>query len=178
MKRRDFLAAASLSLAAPAAALAKQAGGQREYFELRRYQMLNRSTQRTFKDFARDALIPALNRAGVERVGVFNVLYGASAPTLYLLLVHRSLESVATTTQRLSDDSRFRIRVLFFNAPETERLIYVFLYSCLFQQNVQDGALNDSGRHRRNYDRPRFLLRVFRRFRPSARWTEYEGVLR
>jgi len=49
-----------------------------------------------------------MNRIGIEAVGVFNVVYGPNKPTMYVLLVHKSLESVATASDRLMADSKYR----------------------------------------------------------------------
>ncbi len=113
MKRRDLLLAASVIAAAPVAAAAQgstsKAGTSREYYELRKYYLLNRSKISRFDTFLRDAAIPALNRLGVEPVGVFSVLYGPNIPTvaIYLLLPYKSLESWATAKDHLIADAEF-----------------------------------------------------------------------
>jgi hypothetical protein len=113
MKRRDLLLAASTLAAAPMAAAAQadtgKAGTSREYYELRKYHLLNRSSISRFDTFLRDAAIPALNRLGVERVGVFSVLYGPNIPTaaLFLLLPYKSLESWAAAKDALIADAEF-----------------------------------------------------------------------
>jgi len=110
MKRREFLAtgiagAAGLSSLAKAGEKSSQ---KREYFELRRYHFLNRANTRALGDFLREVGIAAMNRIGIEAVGVFNVVYGPNKPTMYVLLVHKSLESVATASDRLMADSKYR----------------------------------------------------------------------
>jgi hypothetical protein len=108
MKRREFLTAASVAglagLASPAAAAEKD---ERQYFELRRYRTHVGPKKNLLGDFLRDVGIPAMNRVGIEPVGVFNAKYGPSDPTLYVLLVHKSLESVATASARLLADDQF-----------------------------------------------------------------------
>jgi NIPSNAP len=114
MKRRDLLLAASG--VAGAASLSAAVKGERKheqgktYYELRKYQLLNRSKQKGFHDFFRGVAIPALNRAGIEPVGVFNVMYGPNQPMLaiYVLLPHKSLESFASATSRLAQDSAYQ----------------------------------------------------------------------
>ena len=108
MQRRDFLAAAGVAAVSPLPTL--EALGQparRQYFELRRYHLLPGAKQRAFSAFVGDAMIPAMNRAGVGKVGAFTVMYGENAPSLYLLLAHDTLESVATLRDRLADDATF-----------------------------------------------------------------------
>ena len=48
-------------------------------------------------------MVPAMNRAGVAKVGAFTVMYGDNAPSLYLVLAHQTLESVATLRDRLDE---------------------------------------------------------------------------
>jgi len=118
MKRREFLTAASVAgragLASPATAPAEK--NEREYFELRRYRTHVGPKKNLLGDFLRDVGIAAMNRVGIEPVGVFNAKYGPSDPTLYVLLVHKSLESVATASARLLADDQFAGSD-FVNAP-------------------------------------------------------------
>ena len=108
MKRRDFLAASALAALTPFTSFADAPGSDREYYELRKYTILNRSKQKVFNNFMKDAFIPAVNRMGIEPVGAFNVVYGPNNPTVYILLPHKSIESVVTLGTRLMDDSRFK----------------------------------------------------------------------
>lgn len=111
MNRRDFLAASAAAGIAPLAAAgpaAAQQQGEREYFELRRYHAIPGPKQRALTSFLGDVAVPAMNRAGVGPVGAFTVTYGENAPTIVLLLTHRSLESVATLRERLMDDAEYR----------------------------------------------------------------------
>ena len=106
MQRRDFLAAAGVAAVSPLPTLeALGQPAQRQYIELRHYHLLPGAKQRAFSAFVGDAMIPAMNRAGVGKVGAFTVMYGANAPSLYLLLAHQTLESVATLRDRLADDA-------------------------------------------------------------------------
>jgi len=104
MKRREFLAAGIAGVAgvnAAAASIGKSEKAKREYFELRQYHLLNRAKTRVVGDFLREVGIPAMNRIGIQPVGVFNAMYGSSSSTLYVLLVHKSLESVVNSSARL-----------------------------------------------------------------------------
>lgn len=57
-----------------------------------------------------------MNRVRIEPVGVFTAKYGPSDPTLYVLLVHKSLESVAAASARLLADDQFA-KSDFVNTP-------------------------------------------------------------
>ena len=110
MKRREFLAAGiagAAGIEAAAASIGKSEKTKRQYFELRQYHLLNRSKIGEVGDFLREVGIPAMNRIGINPVGVFTSMYGSSSSTLYVLLVHRSVESVVTASERLLADREF-----------------------------------------------------------------------
>ncbi len=120
MKRREFLAAsAALGLAPLAAAADEAESGGRMYLELFKYEITTEEQRRGIESFARDAAIAALNRAGIEPVGVFLPLEDLSP--VYVLLPHKSLTSVVTLTQRLAGDADFvRQGADFLNATREE----------------------------------------------------------
>lgn len=137
MKRRDFLAsslAASASLASAGPGNAQQATATaRDYYELRRYDFTNGSRMKTVHQFFREAAIPALNRLGINPVGVFGVIVGPLSPSIYVLLPHRSLESVATLEERLWADAEYtKLGADFLNAP-ADNPIYVRYESSLMK---------------------------------------------
>lgn len=122
MKRREFLAAGiagAAGIEAAAAGIGKSEKGKRQYFELRKYRLLNRSKAGVVGEFLREVGIPAMNRIGIKPVGVFNAMYGPNDPTLYVLVVHSSLESVETSSERLLADREFS-KSDFVNAPFAE----------------------------------------------------------
>ncbi len=108
MNRREFLTTTSAAGMAGMSSLAVGAGaGEREYFEFRQYRLHTGSKKNQVGNFLRKVGIPALNRIGIGPVGVFTAMYGPSAPTLYVMLVHKSLESVMTSSERLLADDKF-----------------------------------------------------------------------
>jgi NIPSNAP len=110
MRRRHFLASSLAVSAAAATARADETGAkpERDYYELRLYQLRRGPQVKRMQDFLREAAIPAWNRIGVGPVGVFNVVIGPENPTLYVLLRHRSARSVLTAEDRLMADQEFR----------------------------------------------------------------------
>src|SRR5688500_12238779 len=98
MLRRDFLHAsvASAGVAALASpAMAQDApAGKREFFEIRSYTL--KSGKRPLMDaYLKDALVPALNRAGVKPVGVFYENPEGIGPTAVVLVRYKSLAEYA-----------------------------------------------------------------------------------
>jgi hypothetical protein len=128
MKRREFLtssvAVAGLgTLLAGANADAQETGapGAREFYELRLYHLRRGPKTELFDRFYSEAAIPAMNRAGVERVGVFNLTVGPESPTMYVLLPHKSLETLAVLADRLAADAEYqKAGAEFIKAPASD----------------------------------------------------------
>ena len=119
MDRREFLAATAVAAVSPSSKLDKLSQSpSRQYIELRRYHLLPGTKQRAFVAFIGDAAIPAMNRAGIARVGAFTVVYGENAPTLLLVLTHQTLDSVVSLRDRLAADSVYaRAGAAILDAP-------------------------------------------------------------
>jgi hypothetical protein len=128
MKRRDFLKSAAVVAGSGMALADRKAAAQndsnapaRTYYELRLYHLQRGPKTELFDRYFRDAAVPAMNRAGIEAVGVFSVSVGPDSPTMYVLLPHPSLESLATLRARLAADSVFQnAGAEFINAPATD----------------------------------------------------------
>ena len=127
MKRRDFLASSLAASASAGFAYGEPGGGHgtgaagsaaREFYELRYYQLHRGPGVNLTNNYLRDAAIPALNRAGIKPVGVFNMLVGPGSPSLYVLIPHHSADSVLTTWERVRADREYQERgAAFLNAP-------------------------------------------------------------
>ena len=131
MDRRDFVAGSLGAALAPAAAgpaRAADANGAQapantrpQLLELRRYQFRFGPMEARHAEYAKGALVPALNRAGIKPVGAFTVVFGADTPSVYLLLPHPGPESVATLPGRLVADTEYmRAATAFRSLPPTD----------------------------------------------------------
>lgn len=118
MNRRDFVSAAMATggtwLAAGAVTGAMEGGSAgrapdrpAEYYELRRYRLRRGPGQGIVDTYLKTAALPAWQRAGVGPVGVFNVTIGAESPTFYVLLVHKSLDSFSSLSERMASDTEY-----------------------------------------------------------------------
>lgn len=119
MDRRTFLNVSGLAgvgvLGAGEAAAAED-NTPRDYYELRQYVFDSEEQVAGFDAFMRDAAIPALNRNGVDTVGVFKPEKEFSP--VWALLRHNSLESVAAVPQALLNDDEFLAKgAAFLDAP-------------------------------------------------------------
>jgi NIPSNAP len=116
MERRVFLAASTTAALGHARdtsagemgqAGAPSPGPKPLLLELRRYRLRNGPLQARFSAYAKDALVPALGRAGITPVGAFTVSFGSNSPTLHLLLPHKDAESLLTLEARLAADADY-----------------------------------------------------------------------
>jgi len=116
MERRAFLAATTAAAVTSADALAGAAGAATEpgtaarpqVLELRRYRLRSGALAARFAAYAKDALVPALGRAGLAPIGAWNVAMGPDSPTVHLLLPHPDAGSVVTLDARLEGDAEYR----------------------------------------------------------------------
>ena len=121
MKRREFLAAAGFAPIAGASSLAAVGSGDdgQQYLEFRQYYLNVGSKKNWVGDFLQNAGIAAMNRIGIGPVGVFNAVYGPNSPTLYVLMVHKSLETVVNSASMLLADDQCR-KTDFIDVPLSE----------------------------------------------------------
>ncbi len=117
MDRRDFVAASFGASLVPirASAPSLQGGVTGEgslappprLLELRRYRLRFGPMEARFGEYAKNVLVPALNRAGVKPVGAFTVMVGPDNPSVYLLLPLPGVDAVATVAARLAADPEY-----------------------------------------------------------------------
>jgi hypothetical protein len=120
--RREFLATTAVAAVSPLPKLGTLAEpAPRQYIELRRYHLLPGAKASAFSTFVGEVAIPAMNRAGVGRVGVFTVVYGENAPSLLLVLTHQTLDSVVSLRDRLASDAVYaRAGAAILEAPMSD----------------------------------------------------------
>lgn len=111
MQRRQFLgsslAASALALNAGAAQTAASGGSSRQYYQLRKYHLQSGPQEKLTDAYFEQALIPALNRMGMNPIGAFSLYLGPEQPSIYLLIPSNSLESLVTVELHLGQDQQF-----------------------------------------------------------------------
>ena len=117
MKRRKFIRKASVLPLVGSAAMVQNKNcstddtiemDEREYYELRVYTMRWGGSQKVLTEYFQNALIPALNRLGVERVGAFSELGQNTPAKLYLLIPHPNMDSYLQLHSNLMADQGFQ----------------------------------------------------------------------
>ncbi|MFL6446665.1 MAG: NIPSNAP family protein [Bryobacteraceae bacterium] len=119
------MAASTLALentqAASAGGAAETSNGQREYYELRRYQLRSGSQPKLVEKFMAETFIPGLNKLGLKPIGAFTLTLGPNTPALYLLIPSTSLDLLANAESRLAQqDDYMRAGEAFLGAPARE----------------------------------------------------------
>jgi hypothetical protein len=96
------------------------AKASQEFYQLRRYELRNGPQAAMAQNYFAHALIPALNRMGIDRVGTFKLDIGPETPTYYALIPSTSAETLLTLDMRLPDDAEFsKAAAEFWAAPAT-----------------------------------------------------------
>ena len=128
MKRRHFLAASiaasTLAAAGDTVAQVSATGSptspRREFYQLRRYNLLSGPQLKLTENYFSSALIPALARLGLGPVGAFKLDIGPETPAYYLLVPGPSIEPLVQLDLRLPDDAEFLAAAApFWNATST-----------------------------------------------------------
>lgn len=114
MERRTFVKTALLSgsvlggiaplqnAAAFAGKKGRKKGGQ--WYELRAYSFTADAQRQLTGDYLEQAYLPALNRAGMENIGVFSEWQPQGIGKMFLLIPYDSVESFAALDEKLAGD--------------------------------------------------------------------------
>lgn len=120
--RRQFLAgtvSAAVALGAGQAAQSADSKPSQEYYELRTYRIADSAKQKIVSDYLENALLPALTRAGINRVGVFKETDGKGDHSLYVLIPYKSLDQFASLNDVLEKDADYhRAAKTYFSQPK------------------------------------------------------------
>ncbi|MGY5850626.1 NIPSNAP family protein [Salegentibacter sp. F14] len=81
---------------------------QSEIYELRVYDMRFGTSTEVLHNYFEDALIPALNRQGIESVGVFEESGETLPKKLYLLIPYENMQKYLDVADRLEDDDQLK----------------------------------------------------------------------
>ncbi len=91
-----------------------------EFYQLRRYDLRNGPQTAMAQHYFADALIPALNRMGMPKIGAFKLDIGPETPAYYLLILSTSTDELLTLDMRLARDTDFvKAAGEFWAAPAT-----------------------------------------------------------
>jgi len=108
---------------------------QSEIYELRVYDMELFRSADILHDYFQKALIPALNRQGVENVGVFEESGEALPPKIYVLISYKTMQAHQEVFDALALDNEFKQDSEFYNTIEPVEIPYN-RYESIFIRSV------------------------------------------
>lgn len=160
------LAAVSLMSAKLVAAQASQPESRpaQEFLELRAYHLKPDATGALLDAYLEEAFIPALNARGVRAVGVFTEPEAKDGPAVWVLIPHRSLESMAAINAEINRDARvLTAGADYLKSPTKEDPAFERMDSWLMLSFAGMPALEVPALAREEQDRI-FELRVYESF--------------
>lgn len=122
-QRRKFLAgsaaaAAALATGVSSQAQAKPSSKQQEYYELRIYRATSAEKQQVVSQYLEKALLPALGRMGIDRIGVFTEIDKPEEYSITVLIPFPTLESFGQLNARLAADPAYsKMASKYFSLP-------------------------------------------------------------
>lgn len=138
--RRSFLTGSAAAAAAAAMsnspAMAEDSPAQ-EYYELRAYRIPSAEKQKIIKAYFAKALIPALNRLGIDRVGVFDVIEkketDAEDLTLWAIIPFKTLDAMTSLNGKLAADKAYQAAAADFLVGSKKDPMYTRIESWLMK---------------------------------------------
>ena len=139
--RRSFLAGSAAAAAAVtvsgSSSGAEDKKSPQEYYELRAYRIANTEKQAIIKDYFAKALVPALNRMGIDRVGVFGVMKkkdsDAEDLTLWALIPYKTLDLMTALNGKLAADTAYQSAAKAFLVGSKQDPMYTRIESWLMK---------------------------------------------
>ena len=96
---------------------------QKEYYELRTYSIPFNSSEQALHNYLKEVFIPALNRAGVEHVGVFEALGEPTPKQLFLLIPYKDIVAYSEVVSILAGDQQYlEERKVYDAVPHAKRV--------------------------------------------------------
>ena len=96
---------------------------QKEYYELRTYSIPFNGAEQALHKYLKDALLPALNRHGVNHVGVFESLGSPTPKQIFLLIPYKDIATYGEVVMALgSDDTYLESRKPYDAVTHTNRV--------------------------------------------------------
>ena len=81
---------------------------QEEVYELRTYELEFFKSAEVLHTYFKDALIPALNRQGINHIGAFEETGESLPKKIYLLIAYKNMESLTASLDALEKDKQYQ----------------------------------------------------------------------
>ena len=106
--------------------------GQKEYYEIRKYELPFNASELALHKYFSEALLPALNRLGIENIGVFEALGDPTPKVIYLFIPYKNMASYAQVFKALENDKTYlKERASYDIIPQNKKVYNRFTTSFL-----------------------------------------------
>lgn len=129
MKRRKFLQSSLVAAAGAAVTITPAIAGhkspaQKEIYEWREYEIRFGSDLTQLENYFKTALIPALNKYGVKKVGVFKEWRQSEPAKVYLLTPYSSLDDYLPVNTKVKTDTDYIKNSAAYNSIPADKPVY------------------------------------------------------
>ena len=127
------IALVALSAAMAAVAQTPTPGKDQEFYELRIYRVETAEKQQRVEAYLKDALLPALNRQGLDRIGVFKAMDKPEELSVFVLIPYSRLELIAQVNPKLAADQAYQAAAAGYMASPKSDPVFQRLESRLYK---------------------------------------------
>ena len=106
--------------------------GQKEYYELRTYSIPFNGSEQALHDYLEDTLLPALNRYGVENIGVFEALGDPTPKQIVLLIPYKDISAYGDVIAALTSDTNYLEKRKAYDAVPHNKRVYTRFSSSFY----------------------------------------------
>ena len=106
--------------------------GQKEYYELRTYSIPFNGSEQALHDYLEDTLLPALNRYGVENIGVFEALGDPTPKQIVLLIPYKDISAYGDVIAALAADTNYLEKRKAYDAVPHNKRVYTRFSSSFY----------------------------------------------
>jgi len=105
---------------------------QKEYYEIRTYSIPFNGSEQALHNYLEKALLPALNRHGVENIGVFEGLGDPTPKQIILIVPHKNILSYGIVINGLATDSKYLEKRKFYDLLPHDKHVYTRFSSSFY----------------------------------------------
>ena len=108
-------------------------GKEQEYYELRVYKTKDADKRKRLDRYLEEALIPALGRMGIDRIGVFTNIDKPDDYSIYVLIPYLTLEIFAAVNPKLLADRKYMLAAKEHFATSKDNPVFTRIQSKLYK---------------------------------------------
>lgn len=137
--------------------------GQSEIYELRVYEMEFSKPANVLHDYFQKALIPALNRQGINNVGAFEETGESLPKKIYLLIAYPNMQAHQKVSDQLADDAQFKSDAESYMTASTDQIPFKRIESTFIRSTKGFPSLVKPAEHSEVFE-----LRIYESYNEDA----------